>query len=126
MENPSAESIKKRVEDLTGIVNWVAEIWHSKNWVRRILLPDILLFTAFNPFFSAVLKLIPDSFVPSSYDRYFWAAVGLFFVVALIIGGREQFALEIRIFRILCESFSSSDFPRSMSFNTPLVALALV
>jgi hypothetical protein len=45
-ENPSAESIKKRVEDLTGIVGWVAEIWHSKNWVRRLLLLDVLLLTA--------------------------------------------------------------------------------
>ncbi|SRR6266498_220802 len=86
MENPSAESIKKRVEDLTGIVDWVAEIWHSKNWVRRLLLLDVLLFSAFNPYFPTVLKLIPGWFIPNRYDLHFWAAVGLFFVIALVIG----------------------------------------
>ncbi len=90
IENPSAESIKKRVEDLTGIVDWVAEIWHGKNWVRRLLLLDVLLFTAFNPYFPTVLKLIPDSFIPNHYNLYFWAVVGLFFVIALIIGIRAR------------------------------------
>ena len=90
MENPSAESIKKRVEDLTGIVDWVAEIWHSKNWVRRLLLLDVLLFITFNPYFPTVLKLIHDSFIPDHYNLYFWAVFGLFFVVALIIGIRAK------------------------------------
>ena len=89
-EKPSAESIKKRVEDLAGIVDWVAEIWHGKNWVRRLLLLDVLLFIAFNPYFPSVLKLIPDSFIPNRYGLYFWAVVGLFFVIALIIGIRAK------------------------------------
>jgi hypothetical protein len=85
MENPSAESIKKRVEDLSGIVDWVAEIWHSKNWVRRLLLLDVLLLTAFY-----VLKGIPGLFIPDNYSLYIWAVFGIFFVVALIIGIRAK------------------------------------
>src|SRR5215475_11055770 len=90
IENPSAESIKKRVDVLTEIVDLVAEIWHSKNWVRRLLLLDVLLFVAFNPYFPTVLKLIPDSFIPDRYNLYFWAVVGLLFVIALVIGIRAK------------------------------------
>src|SRR4030095_1584445 len=85
MEKPSAESIKKRVEDLTGIVDWVAEIWHGKNWVRRLLLLDVLLLTAFY-----VLKRIPELFILDNYSLYIWAVAGLFFFVALIIGIRAK------------------------------------
>src|SRR4030095_10841605 len=85
MEKPSAESIKKRVEDLTGIVDWVAEIWHGKNWVRRLLLLDVLLLTAFY-----VLKRIPEFFILDNYSLYIWAVAGLFFFVALIIGIRAK------------------------------------
>jgi len=49
-----------------------------------------LLFTAFNPYFQTVLKLIPDSFIPSHYDLYFWTGAGLFFVIALVIGIRAK------------------------------------
>jgi tetratricopeptide (TPR) repeat protein len=86
IENPSAESIKKKVEDLFGIVDWAADIWRSKNWVRRLLLLDVLLLT-FNPFF---IKFIPGSFIPDHYDLYFWAVTGLFFVIALVIGIRAK------------------------------------
>jgi len=73
MENPSAGSIKKRFEDLSGIVDWVAETWHSKNWVRRLLLLDVLLLTAFN---LSVLKRISGLFIPDNYSLYFGAVVG--------------------------------------------------
>src|SRR5262245_53017828 len=85
IENPSAESIKKRVEDLTGIVDWAAEIWHGKNWVKRLLLLDVLLLTAFYS-----LKRIPGLFIPDNYSLYIWAVFGIFFVIALIIGIRVK------------------------------------
>jgi hypothetical protein len=70
-------------------VDWVAEIWHGKNWVRRLLLLDVLLFIASNPYFPTVLKLIPGSFIHDRYNLYFWAVGGLFFVIELIIGIRH-------------------------------------
>src|SRR5262245_52618010 len=84
-ENPSAESIRKRVEELTGIVDWIAEIWHGKNWVRRLLLLGVLLLTAFY-----ILKHIPGLTILDNYSLYIWAVAGLFFVVALIIGIRAK------------------------------------
>src|SRR5215831_14005054 len=87
MENPSAESINKRVDELTGVVYKIIEIWRSKNWVRRLLLLDVLLLTAFNPF---ILKFIPSSFIPEHYNFYFGVVVGLLFVVALLIGVRAK------------------------------------
>jgi conflict system STAND superfamily ATPase len=88
MENPSAESIKKRAEYLIGIVDWVAETWHSKNWVRRLLLLDALLLTALY-----VGEHIPVLSIPDSYSLYIWAVAGLFFVAALIIGIRAKAVL---------------------------------
>jgi hypothetical protein len=35
MENLSAEPINKRVDNLTGVVYKIAEIWRSKNWGRK-------------------------------------------------------------------------------------------
>jgi hypothetical protein len=35
MENISAEPINKRVDNLTGVVYKIAEIWRSKNWGRK-------------------------------------------------------------------------------------------
>jgi hypothetical protein len=67
----ACESIKKRVEDLTGIVGWVAEIWRGKNWVRRLLPLDVLLLTAFY-----VLKRIPGLIIPDNYSLYIWAVFG--------------------------------------------------
>src|SRR5882724_4217110 len=92
MGNLPAESIKRRVEDLIGIVDWVAEIWHSKNWVRKLVLVDVLLFIAFNPSFPTVLRILPGSFIPLHYELYFWAVIGLFFVIALVIGIRAKSA----------------------------------
>src|SRR5882724_5765183 len=92
MGNLPAESIKRRVEDLIGIVDWVAGIWHSKNWVRKLVLVDVLLFIAFNPSFPTVLRILPGSFIPLHYELYFWAVIGLFFVIALVIGIRAKSA----------------------------------
>src|SRR5262249_41228530 len=90
MENLSAESIKKWVQDLTGIVDWAAEIWHSKNWVRKLVLVDVLVFLAFNPYFQTLLRFLPGSFIPPHYELYFWLVIGFFFAIALVIGIRAK------------------------------------
>jgi hypothetical protein len=60
------------------------------NWVRRLLLLNVLFFIAFNPYFPTVLKQIPGSFIPDRNGLYVWAVVGLFFVIALVIGVRGK------------------------------------
>jgi tetratricopeptide (TPR) repeat protein len=85
MEIPQIESIKKRFDDLTELIEWVADIWRSKNWVRRLVLLDILIFIALNPYFPTALRLIPTSWMPGRYDAYFWAAIAGVFIIALAI-----------------------------------------
>ena len=92
MDKPSTDAIKKQVEELSGLVDLVAEIWHGKNWVRRLLLLDILLFLAFNPYFKTVLRFIPESWLPRRYELYFWLVIGAVFLLALVIGIRARAA----------------------------------
>ena len=42
------ENLKKSVETEESLVNWLAEMWRTRNWVRAILLVDALILALLN------------------------------------------------------------------------------
>ena len=91
MDAPSTETVKKQFDNLTGIVEWATEIWYSRNWVKRLILIDIVLFLAFNPYYKTVLKFIETYFpLPKHYDLYFWLVIAAIFIAALVVGIRAR------------------------------------
>jgi tetratricopeptide (TPR) repeat protein len=66
-------------------------VLRSKNWTTKLLLLDVLLFTAFNPLsFPTVLKLFTSAPLPTTYPRYFWLVIGAVFVAAVIAAWRVR------------------------------------
>ena len=90
MDAPSTETIKKQFDSLNGIVEWAVEIWYSRNWVKRLILLDVILFLAFNPYFKTVLRFLPATWIPKYYDLYFWLMLVGVFVAALVTGIRAR------------------------------------
>src|SRR5438552_2416189 len=90
-KSPNAEAIKKSVEESGKFVDWIVEVLHSKNWTTKLLLLDVLLFTAFNPLsFPTVLKLFTSASLPITYPRYFWLLISAVFVAAVIAAWRVR------------------------------------
>ncbi|MCI0693811.1 hypothetical protein L0337_17615 [candidate division KSB1 bacterium] len=89
MAEPSLDSIKDATEKASASVEWLAEIWHGKNWVKKLLLIDALIFVVFNPAsFPFILKFFTTATLPENYPLYFWPVVGLIFLAALIVAIR--------------------------------------
>lgn len=90
MEAPVVDSLRNRFEVLNNLVNWIADVWRSKNLVRRLLLCDVIIFTLFNPYVPLILKIAPTTLIPKNYELYFWVTVSFFFVIATIIAIRTK------------------------------------
>jgi hypothetical protein len=44
MADPSVKSIKESTEKAESLIYWIAEIFRGKNWVKKLLLLDVLIF----------------------------------------------------------------------------------
>ncbi len=90
MSTPSFEQIKKRTEEAVSFIEWLADVLRGKNWVKKLLLIDVLLFAIFNPlFFPSILELFTKEQPPPQYPLVFWLVIGLVFVAALIVALRK-------------------------------------
>ena len=74
--------IKTAVEKLNQAVEWLVELWHNGTWTKRLMLLVVVLLFFKSP--------VPTSMgfpykLPAAYDVYYWSAVVLLFIVALII-----------------------------------------
>lgn len=92
MSPPSLDSIKESTDKAVSFVEWLAEVWRSKNWVRKLVLLDVVLFVAFNPFFfPEILKRLPWPLAPPPwYLPVFWSMVVLTFMAALVVAVRTR------------------------------------
>jgi hypothetical protein len=90
-KSPNAEAIKQSVEESGKFVDWIVEVLRSKNSATKLLLLDVLLFTAFNPLsFPTLLKLFTNTPLPATYPRYFWLVIGAVFVAAIVAAWRVR------------------------------------
>ena len=92
MAKPTLDSIKDSTEKAATFVEWLVEVLRGKNWVKKLLLLDTLIFIIFNP---VVFSKILDYFVmnkplPENYTLYFWLVIGLIFLVALTVAIRTR------------------------------------
>src|SRR5262245_8751913 len=75
-------------------VDWVAEeIVRQKNWRSLLVLIDVFLFLAFNPFewpFPNMLSLFPRLKQFGWYAPVFWSLIGVIFVIAVIVAARAK------------------------------------
>jgi tetratricopeptide (TPR) repeat protein len=82
----SPEEIRKTVDKLEGIVEWIADTFKHKRWIRRLLLLDVLIASIFHP--SSLMKF-GFSYIgrplPYWYQPVFWVAVSLPFAAAVIV-----------------------------------------
>jgi hypothetical protein len=96
MEFLSTEFIKKLYEDMVVFVRWIAEIWRSKDWVRRLVLIGFGLYFALNPYqkpFPTLLKFVPHLQKSIWYEPAFWLLIVITFAGAVIVAAR---AIEVR------------------------------
>ena len=78
--------IKTTFEKLDQTLDWLVETLRNGTWARRLLLLDVVLVVFKSP--------VPSSLgfpyqLPAAYDKYYWSAVCLLFVIALIIEFRR-------------------------------------
>ena len=75
-------------------VDWVAEeIIRQKNWRSLLVLIDVVLFLAFNPFewpFPNLLSLFPQLRQFGWYAPVFWSLIGVIFIIAVIVAARAK------------------------------------
>ena len=75
-------------------VDWVAEeIIRQKNWRSLLVLIDVVLFLAFNPFewpFPNLLSLFPKLRQFGWYAPVFWSLIGVIFIIAVIVAARAK------------------------------------
>src|SRR5262245_14477191 len=75
-------------------VDWVAEeIVRQKNWRSLLVLIDVFLFLAFNPFewpFPNLLSLFPLLKQFGWYAPVFWSLIGVIFIIAVIVAARAK------------------------------------
>ncbi len=90
-KTPNTEAIKEAVEKSNKFVDWIVEVLRSKNRTTKLLLLDVLLFTAFNPvFFPKILELFGIKQLPNHYTLYFWLVIGAVFVAAVVAAWRAR------------------------------------
>ncbi|HEX9972177.1 MAG TPA: AAA family ATPase, partial [bacterium] len=92
MPTPSFDDIKTSTEKAVGFIEWLAEVLRGKNWVTKLLLLDVIVFALFNPLFlPTILKLfITEPKLPGKYVLIFWLAIGIIFIIALIVAIRTR------------------------------------
>jgi len=75
-------------------VDWIAEeIIRQKNWRSLLVLIDVVLFLAFNPFewpFPNLLSLFPQLRQLGWYAAAFWSLIGVIFIIAVIVAARAK------------------------------------
>ena len=80
------EGIKTSTEKAVSFVEWLVVILRGTNWVKKLLLLDVVLFVIFNPIsFPGILKSITQQQLPNHYRLFFWLAIGLVFIAAVIV-----------------------------------------
>jgi tetratricopeptide (TPR) repeat protein len=83
---PNPEIIEESVGRLDRFIEYAVQVLRSKNWTKKLLLIDVVLFLIFNPVsFARIVELFGFKAVPTEYPRYFWLAIGGIFVAAAII-----------------------------------------
>src|SRR5262245_46005166 len=75
-------------------VDWVAdEVIRQRNWRSLLVLIDVVLFLAFNPFewpFPNLLSFFPQLKQFGWYAPAFWSLTGVIFVIAVILAARAK------------------------------------
>ncbi|MGH9847680.1 MAG: ATP-binding protein, partial [Blastocatellia bacterium] len=90
-KSPNTEAIKKTVEESGKFVDWIVEVLRSKNRTTKLLLLDVLLFMAFNPFsFPKILEMFGIKQLPNHYTLYFWLVIGAVFAAAVVAAWRAR------------------------------------
>jgi hypothetical protein len=73
-------------------IDWIVEeIFRQKNWRSLLVLLDVVLFLAFNPFqwpFPNLLTLFPQVLSYDWYQPAFWSIVSVIFIGAVIAAAR--------------------------------------
>jgi hypothetical protein len=85
----SFDSIKEGTEKAVSFVEWLAEVLRSRNWVSLLMLLGVLALFL-NPWSLATLLgfILPGTPLPAGYAWVFGTAVGLTFIVAVIVAYR--------------------------------------
>jgi len=90
LTTPSPASLKASVETSVGFVEYVADVLRGSNWVRKLLLIDVLLFVTFNPVtFSRILDFFTNQPLPKQYSLCFWIVIALPFATAICVAARN-------------------------------------
>jgi hypothetical protein len=88
---PSFDHIKSTTEKAVVFVEWFAEVLHGRNWVKKLLLLDAILFLVFNSL--GLPKLLEPYITQPLPGWYTWAwgvVIVCVFGVALIIAYRTK------------------------------------
>src|SRR5215472_17258504 len=82
---PSFDDLKSKTEKADTFLRWLVELLRSRNWVSILLLIDVLFASTFNPsVFGSFLKFLSIE-LPGRYTPFFWLAVVVIFVGALVV-----------------------------------------
>lgn len=90
MAIPSPRDIQESVEKQESILNWLVQVWRSKNYVKILLLSDAVLLAFFNP---PVLSKVTHTFgftLLPWYAPVWISSVVLIFVAAFVVALRSN------------------------------------
>ena len=93
MSAQSLSSIKESTESTENFIYWFIETLKGKNWVRKLILFDVVLIAFFNPaIFPSVVAFfkIYEKPLPQLYSSLFWLLVSLIFIAAVIVAFRMK------------------------------------
>lgn len=104
MSTPNLKSVQDATESGVSFLEWFVATLKGKNWIKKLVLLDVILITFFNPtvFFYLIKYLGINSLIgltefPSEYTFIFWAIIVTIFIVALILVWRSKPLREIRV-----------------------------
>ncbi len=87
---PSPKDIQETVEKQESFLRWLVETWQSKNWVRALLLLEVILLIFLNPVSLSLPLQYYNLKLLSWYAPVWGGIIGAVFIVALVIALRTR------------------------------------
>src|SRR5262249_361657 len=88
------DTLKTFIEKANKAIDWIVEeIFRQKNWRSLLVLIDVVLFLALNPFqqpFPNLLKPFPQLLSYGWYRPAFWSLITVIFISAVIVAARSK------------------------------------
>ncbi len=88
------DTLKTLNDKVNRAIDWIVEeIFRQKNWRSLLVLIDVVLFLAFNPYnwpFQNLITPFPQLLLFGWYNPAFWSLITIIFVSAVIVAARTK------------------------------------